>query len=35
MAELIQRGVNGIFSDYPDVLAEVAAAEVAAERSTP
>jgi glycerophosphoryl diester phosphodiesterase len=29
MAKLIQRGVNGIFSDYPDVLAEVATAELA------
>lgn len=28
MAELIQRGVQGIFSDYPDVLAEVAVAEL-------
>ena len=28
MAELIQRGVQGIFSDYPDVLAEVAAEEL-------
>jgi glycerophosphoryl diester phosphodiesterase len=31
MAELIQRGVSGIFSDYPDVLAEVAAAEIGGE----
>lgn len=34
MAELIQRGVNGIFSDYPDVLAEVATAELAVELGT-
>ncbi|MDA0671695.1 MAG: glycerophosphodiester phosphodiesterase family protein [Bacteroidetes bacterium] len=34
MAELIQRGVNGIFSDYPEVLAEVATAELAVELGT-